>query len=69
MQLLPCSSVDITALYGALVLDDNSEPFYLRSIRFSLDSGMVLAELVKDKGDSSGVGLPINQIKGWKIQP
>ena len=72
MKLLPCSSVPITALIGALLVDENGAEFIITNVSLSLDdlSPWISIVDVDDEEFTGTTGIPLDpeRLKGWSIQ-
>jgi hypothetical protein len=72
MKLLPCSSVPIAALIGALLVNENGAEFIITSVNLHLDDFSPWISIV-DANEEEFTGttsIPFDpeRLKGWSIQ-
>ena len=68
MNILPCSSIDITCLIGAMFLNEQCEDFYCVGIKFSLDDCKIMIELSDTPGGKVFSAVSFDQLNNWSIQ-
>ena len=68
MNILPCSSIPITSLLNAVVVNTNDYPFYIGGIGFDLRTSEVMVDLFDVKTLEYHSSTSIAAIRDWSIQ-
>lgn len=70
MNILPCSSIDITNLIGSLLINENGGEFYCTGIKFSLDDHTIWVELSAERNGEHYASIPFENLNknSWSIQ-
>jgi hypothetical protein len=68
MNILPCSSIDITNLIGALLINENGGEFYCTGIKFLLDDHTILLDLSEERNGEHFASVAFENLDNWSIQ-
>ena len=68
MNILPCSSIDITNLIGALLINENGSEFYCTGIKFSLDNHTIWLDISEERNGEHFAGVAFESLDNWSIQ-
>ena len=68
MILLPCSSIDIECLKGALLINENGADFYCGGVQLSIPDLEVWIVLLDVETKESVGSVLLSNIENWEVQ-
>ena len=68
MKLSNTSTLDISALYGALLINPNGGEFYCVGVGFNLDRHAITLSMINANNPGEEIGLDWDSISDWEAE-